>query len=211
MINQIVKFDVKPEQAAAFKAALIADSKGAGQEAGCLELKLFVDNTNPNIFFAYERFQNEAAVSYHNQQPYTQLVAKQIGSALNSPAQALKLGETTPAPLYEANPKKPHSQAQPFIIFFIFKIKDGYREKLLQQFEKHIECTRREEKVNILFDLYTIDGQNDTLAVYEHWRKELDVWDIHFKQPYALETGKMIHEAVVGEMEQYIRVLQRSA
>jgi quinol monooxygenase YgiN len=50
------------------------------------------------------------------------------------------------------------------------------------RFEEHITNARKEEEC-LQFDLYTIDGQDDTLAVYEHWRKESDVWDIHFKQP----------------------------
>jgi quinol monooxygenase YgiN len=204
MVNQIVKFDVKPEHAATFKAALVENKKGADQETGCLELKLFVDNANPSLFFAYERFEDEAAVAHHTQQPYTQRAFELMEIALQSPADVLKLGETTPAPLYEANPKKANPEDELFIIFFIFKIKDGYRENLLKQFEKHVECTRREEEGNILFDLYTIDGQDDTLAVYEHWRKESDVWDIHFNQPYAVETGQLMHEAVVGDLEPYM-------
>jgi len=53
----------------------------------------------------------------------------------------------------------------------------GYlkNEKLLSQFEIHIIKTCSEEEGNIIFDLYIIDGQEYTLAVYGHWRKESDV------------------------------------
>ena len=204
MINQIVKFDVKSEHINEFKAALIADKKGAEQEVGSLELSLFQDNKQPNIFFAYERWQDQAAIDAHMAEPYTVKVLELAEVASQSPVEVMNLGETTPAPLYDANPNTANPEDDVFIIFFIFKIKDGYREKLLSQFETHVTKTRSEEQGNIIFDLYTIDGQDDTLAVYEHWRKESDVWDIHFNQPYAVETGKLMGEAVVGELEQYM-------
>lgn len=116
----------------------------------------------------------------------------------------MTLNDTTPSPLHENNPKSANEEDDIFIIFFIFKIKPGYREKILNQFKIHVPNTRAQEAGNIIFDLYTVEGQDDTFAVYEHWRKESDVWDIHFNQPYAVETGKLMNEAVVGELEQYM-------
>lgn len=211
MITQIVKFDVKPEQTEAFKAALLGDKTGAEQEAGCLEMNIFIDSRSPNIFFAYERFQDQDALDLHATQPYTQQILDLIDTALLTPPELMELGETSPAPLYEANPNKPNPDDDLFIIFFIFKIKPEYRERVLKQFETHVACTRKEEEGNILFDLYTIEGQDDTLAVYEHWRKESDVWDIHFKQPYAVETGNLLNEAVPGKLEQYMNFVTEIA
>lgn len=74
---------------------------------------------------------------------------------------------------------------------------------MIAQFEKHITHTKNEAG-NILFDLYTVDGSDDELVVYEHWRKESDVWDIHFHQPYAEETGALMEKAVVGDMKQHM-------
>lgn len=204
MITQIIKFDIKPEQVNDFKSALIAVKKEAVQEAGCLEISIFQDNKQPNIFFEYSRYQDQAALDAHLKEAYTGKIIELADNLSQSPVAVMNLGETMPAPLHEANPKKANPDDDIFIIFFIFKIKDGYREKLLSQFETHVTKTRSEEEGNIIFDLYTIDGQDDTLAVYEHWRKESDVWDIHFNQPYAVETGKLMGEAVVGELEQYM-------
>lgn len=210
MIHQIVKFNVKPEHAEAFKTALIEDKKGAQQETDFVEMKLFVDNDNPNLFFAYERLKDQAALDYHMKQPYTQKVFELLGTVLRSPPEVLSLSETKPVPLYEANLKKANPEDDVFIIFFIFKIKEGYRERLLKQFEKHVSHTRQEPG-NLLFDLYTVDGVDDTLAVYEHWRNESAVWDIHFKQPYSDETGALMKEAVVGQMEQYMNFVTEIA
>ena len=211
MMNQIVKFIVKPEWSTVFKTALIEDKKGGEQEVGCLEMKVFVDNKNPNIFFAHERFNDQAAIGHHMQQPYTQKLLRLFDTALQIPAEVFKLEETQPAPLYEANPNKPNPEDDPFIIIFIFKIKDGYREKVLKRFETHVASTRKQEVGNILFDLYTIEGQDNIFCVYEHWRKESDVWDIHFKQPYAVETGKLMKEVVIGELEQYMNFVTEIA
>jgi hypothetical protein len=50
-------------------------------------------------------------------------------------------------------------------------------------------------------------GADDTLAVYEHWRKESDVWDVHFEQPYSVVMGALVQEAVVGDMAQYVNLV----
>lgn len=204
MMIQIVKFDIKTEYIEQFKILLDDDKQGSKNEAGLLEMRLYQDKKSPNLFFAYERFENQAAVDHHSAQTYTKRLLEALAVMCNSAPEVMPLNETTPAPLYEKNPKSANAQDELFIIFFIFKIKPQYREQLLTQFEHHITQTRSQEEGNILFDLYTIEGQDDTLAVYEHWRKESDVWDIHFNQPYAVETGKLMHQAVVGDLEQYM-------
>lgn len=204
MLTQIVKFDIKAEHVETFKAALLNDQKGASNDDGCLEMRLFQDKKQPGILFAYERFKDISALINHAEQTYSKAVFDLVEQSSQSLPQVMKLSDTAPAPLHENNPKSVNAEDDVFIIFFIFKIKPEYREKLLTQFDTHVTSTRNEEEGNIIFDLYTVDGQNDTLAVYEHWRKESDVWDIHFNQPYAVETGKLMHEAVVGDLEQYM-------
>jgi quinol monooxygenase YgiN len=204
MITQIVKFDIQLDKVETFKSALIADKLGAKNENGCLELRFFQDKKQPNIIFAYERFKDVAALKHHISQPYTVAVLNLLEVSAQSEPLILELNDTTPSPLHENNSKQPNQEDDVFIIFFIFKIKVGYREKIINQFETHVQSTRAEEEGNIIFDLYTVEGQEDTFVVYEHWRKESDVWDVHFNQPYAIETGKLMHEAVVGDLEQYM-------
>lgn len=201
MKNTIVKFEVKPEHREELKQALKHSKVETEKEAGNVEVKVFTDNNNPNIFFAYERWENQEAIDKHHVQCYTQDLLSLAEKTLVSPPEFYFLGETNPLPDHGTRVANPEDEV--FIIFFIFKLKEGYRERLLKQFEKHIVETRKEAG-NIIFDLFTVNGQEDTLAVYEHWRKESDVWDVHFKQPYAEETGALMHEAVVGELEQYM-------
>lgn len=98
---------------------------------------------------------------------------------------------------------KPETSDDVFIILFIFQFHETFRDKLLERFAEHIALTRTEEGC-LLFDLYTIDGKDDTLVVYEHWRNESAVWDIHFKQPYSEVTGALLQEAIIGIMKQYM-------
>ena len=200
MLNQIVKFNVKPEFIDRFNEALIEDQKGADKEVGFHEMRLFADNKDPGIIFAYERLEDQAALDHHSAQDYTQKVMALAKTALIQPPEFFSLGETALAPDHS---KQPNTEDDVCVIFFIFKFKEGYRDRLLAQFEEHIGHTRQEAG-NILFDLYTVDGADDTLVVYEHWRKESDVWDIHFKQPYAEVTGALLAEAVEGDLTQFM-------
>jgi quinol monooxygenase YgiN len=210
MITQIVKFYVKPEHREAFKAALLEDKKNAEQEAGCVEMRMFADNKNPDLIFSYERWKDQDALDYHREHPYTVKICQLVDTALQSPLEVLNLGETEPPKMPVSGQNTPNPEDDVFVVFFIFKIKEGYRERLLEQFEKHVAHTRREPG-NLLFDLYTVAGSDDSLAVYEHWRNESAVWDIHFKQPYTVETGALIKEAVAGGMKQYINFVTEIA
>jgi quinol monooxygenase YgiN len=84
------------------------------------------------------------------------------------------------------------------------------QDSFVAQFKEHIAHTRQEHG-NLLFDLYTIDNDDQTLVVYEHWRQESDVWDIHFQQPYAKVTGALMAEGVIGDMEQYMNFVTQIA
>ncbi|WP_133013433.1 putative quinol monooxygenase [Marinomonas flavescens] len=206
-ITKIIKFNVKPDHSDAFKNALLDNKKGTESEAGCLEMRLYVDNTNPNLFFVYERWLDDAAFASHATQVYTQRMLALFDSALAEPAEFIDLSDTQPAPIA----LKPADKDDPlFNIIFIFKIKAGMQDRFVAQFKEHITHTRQEDG-NLLFDLYTIDNDDQTLVVYEHWRKESDVWDIHFHQPYAKITGALMEEGVIGDMEQYMNFVTQIA
>ena len=98
MINQIVKFNIKPEHYEGFKAALIEDKKNAEQEAGYVEIRLFADKDQPNLIFCYERWKDQDALDYHREHPYTVKICRLVDTALQSPVKILNLGETELAP-----------------------------------------------------------------------------------------------------------------
>lgn len=198
MLTRIITFDVTPEHTSAFRTAFLKAKAGTVKEARFEEARLFVDNSNPNRFFAYERLQDDAE-AFHNAQPYVKQLFEFLETS-NTAVMVRNVTDTKPAPDHS---KTANAEDNVFVIFFIFKIKPEYKDQLVAQFEKHITHTK-DEPGNILFDLYTVNGAEDELVVYEHWRKESDVWDIHFHQPYAEETGALMEKAVVGDMNQYM-------
>lgn len=204
MLTLIVKFEVKPEQLETFKQVLNDNKLGSVNEPGMLEMRFFEGKDSPTTIFAYERWASAEAHQAHVNQPYAKTLLQLAETALASPLEVMNLKDTAPAPLHENNPKQVQPQDEVFSIFFIFKIKQEFRAQLLQQFTSHVQCTRSKEPGNLVFDLYTIEGQGDTLVIYEHWRTESDLWDIHFYQPYAIETGKVLEQAIVGDMKQYM-------
>lgn len=208
MITRIVKFKVRPEQTEAFKSAFADAKVGAEQEPEFEEARLFVDNNDPKVFFAYERLKDQAAAEHHAAQPHTEKLFAYLGSS-GTQVEQFDLGDTNPPPDHSS--KQPNPEDEVFVVFFIFKIRSHFRDRLLKQFETHIKRTREDEVGCIIFDLYTVDGDQNTLAVYEHWRKESDVWDIHFNQPYAVETGNLMKEAVIGNLEQYMHFVTEVA
>lgn len=201
MQTKIVKFNVKPEQSETFKNLLIKHKENTKKETGLVEIRIYREKQNTNLFFIYERFQDQAAVDSHIKHAYTIKFGESLNDVLATPAEIFNLGETNPLPvvLRDADPDD-----DLFNIIFIFKIKEGFRESLLKQFEAHVTSTRKEEDANLLFELYTVKDDDNTLAVYEHWRNESAVWDIHFSQPYAKVTGALMEEAVVGDMKKYM-------
>lgn len=93
MINLIVKFTTKPESRDAFTAALIADRNGAHQEAKCIEFKVYTDKKNPNIIFAYERWESQEALDSHAEQAYTKNVSEVAETSLKSAPEFFSLEE----------------------------------------------------------------------------------------------------------------------
>ncbi|MDO6548807.1 putative quinol monooxygenase [Pseudoalteromonas carrageenovora] len=204
MITQIVKFNIKEQNIEQFKALLEDDKQGAKAETGLLEMRLYQDKNESGVFFAYERFEDQNAVDYHGAQGYTHALLQVLPEISQSAPEVMLLENTAPAPLHESNPKAINPEDDVFILFFIFKIKPSFKEQLIERFETHVEQTRSQEPGNLVFDLYSIENNNDTLVVYEHWRNESALWDIHFNQPYALETAKLLEQAVIGDMKQYM-------
>jgi len=200
MINQLVKFTVKPEHNKIFKAALVEDVRGADQEKGNMEMKMFVDNNNPNIFFAYERWENQEALHFHMKQLYTKKVMEIVEMALITKPEIINLDVTNPTPIHQA--KELNSEDELLTIFFIIKIKKDLLDEVLKEFPRQVKLTRKEEG-NILFNLYQAKELENTFVVYEQWRSKVAL-DNHFTLPYSGEMGKILTEAVDGPLPNFM-------
>ena len=196
-ITQLVKFTVKPAFNQQFKKAAVNSLNLSLEEEGNVAMKLYSDDNNPNVLYVYSIWKNKEAHTIHGEKSYTkelQVIAKK---SLASKPEIMILGYTKPFPVAS---KELNIEDKEETLFFIFKVKDGYRDQVIKQFEKHITNTRK-EKGNLFFDLYTVEGDENTFVVYENWRNASAIWDIHMNQPYAKETGALLNEAIVGKLE----------
>nr|WP_320118893.1 antibiotic biosynthesis monooxygenase [uncultured Marinifilum sp.] len=201
MFNLLAKFTVKPQSVPEFMEACVHSLKESRKEAGNIEMKLFADKKKSNVFYVYSRWDNAVAYEFHKTLPHSKNIANVAKATLVKVPEIMPLGATLPATVRGA--KQVNSEDQVETLFFIFKIKEGYRDRIIKRFETHVEHSRTEEG-NLLFEFYTIEGDENTFLVYEKWRNPDAVWKTHMNQPYSKLTGSLINEALVGEMEQYL-------
>ncbi len=204
MYNLLATFTVKQESIPAFKAACLQSLTASRKEAGNVEMMLYADDNKDNVFYVYSRWNNEAAYEFHKTLPHSVNIAKVAKASLLKAPELMSLGTTMPIPPH--NLKQVNAEDQEETLFFIFKIKEGYRKRVIERFETHIKHSRTEEG-NLLFDFYTIDGNENTFVVYENWRSKSALFDIHLKTPYSEVTGALLGEAMIGEMNQYMNFI----
>jgi quinol monooxygenase YgiN len=196
-ITQLVKFTVKPAFNQQFKKAAVNSLNLSLEEEGNVTMKLYSDDNNPNVLYVYSIWKNKEAHTIHGEKSYTKELQGIAKKSLASKPEIMILGNTKPFPVAS---KELNIEDNEETLFFIFKVKDGYRDQVIKQFEKHITHTRT-EKGNLFFDLYTVEGDKNTFVVYENWRNASAIWDIHMKQPYAEETGALLNKAIIGKLE----------
>jgi len=199
-VKQLVKFDVKPEKLESFKAAAIESLNGSLKEPGNVEMKLYEDVSNPKSIFVYSRWKDEDARVAHSDYPYSENIKKAAKEALRSAPMVLALGQSDVATNHTA---KVAVDDKTVSLFITCKINDGYRDRVIAQLEKHAAASRLEAG-NLLFDVYTVDGDEDTFVIYERWENEHALKVIHANQPYYKETGILLNEALATPMEEYL-------
>ena len=198
MINQLVIFEVKPEYFVEFKAASVRSLRASLEEPGNVEMKLYSDDNVPNKLYVYSRWKDEAGHNAHGDYDYTKELRVLAGKSLQAAPVIMKLGATTPAPDHLS--KQVNANDTEETLFFIFKIKPEHRQQVMDRFEIHVESSRQEEG-NLWFDLYTVDGDDDTFVVYENWRSKSALWEVHMKQKYAELTGALLGDVSIGNIE----------
>lgn len=208
MYNLLAKFTVKQQSIPEFKEACIHSLKESRKEAGNIEMKLFSDDNKDNVFYVYSRWDNEAAYEYHKILPHSKNIAKVAKATLEKAPELMSLGLTLPATVRGMKQVNPEDQEE--TLFFIFKIKDEYREDVIKRFETHIRHSRKEEG-NLLFEFYTVEGNDNTFVVYENWRSNSALMDVHLKTSYSEETGALMEKAMVGAMDEYMNFVTELA
>jgi len=88
----VVSLKVKPERREEFLKAVEEDGRGSREdEPGCLRFDVLQDNADPDHYYFYEIYRDEAALKAHTQAPHYQ-VWRQVVEAgvLVEPAQVTR-------------------------------------------------------------------------------------------------------------------------
>ena len=89
-----VTLQVKPEHAAAFLEAVRHDAEhSVTDEPGCLRFDVVQDHSDPNRFYFYEVYRDEAAFAAHQQTPHFKQYAETTRNMLAAPAER-RLGKS---------------------------------------------------------------------------------------------------------------------
>jgi autoinducer 2-degrading protein len=86
MVVLHVTVQVKPEHAAEFLEVVRHDAEHSeNDEPGCLRFDVIQDKDNPNRFYFYEVYRDEAALEAHRQTPHFKLYFEKSRSLLAAP------------------------------------------------------------------------------------------------------------------------------
>ena len=119
----------------------------------------------------------------------------------------INLEETEPKPV---PPKQANQDDEVLVMFLILKVYPECRAEVLAQLQEHVSQSRHEEG-NLLFEVYTVNGDETTIMAYEHWRNASAVFDVHVNQPYSQVTGPLLEKSVVGDLGQYMNLASEIA
>ena len=97
MIVLHVTIQVKPEHAAEFLEIVRHDAEHSEQdEPGCLRFDVLRDRDDPNRFYFYEVYRDEAALEEHRKAPHY-AVWRAAADTLDGPVQATRTSSVFPA------------------------------------------------------------------------------------------------------------------
>ena len=97
MLGLIVSVKVKPEERAAFLAAIEDDSIcSVRDEPGCLRFDVLQDKADPDHYYFYEVYRDEAAFEQHLQTPHLARWRAASSTCLIEPSQATRCSVVFP-------------------------------------------------------------------------------------------------------------------
>jgi autoinducer 2-degrading protein len=92
-----VKVRVKPDQRERFLKAIEVDALGSEKdEAGCLRFNVLQDAKDPNVYYFYEVYKDEAALEAHRAAPHY-AVWRAAADSLDGPTEPVRCTPVFPA------------------------------------------------------------------------------------------------------------------
>ena len=92
-----VKVRIKPEQRQRFLQAIEVDALGSERdEPGCLRFNVLQDAQDPNVYYFYEVYKDQAALEAHRAAPHY-AVWRAVADVLDGPAEPTRCQPVFPA------------------------------------------------------------------------------------------------------------------
>jgi autoinducer 2-degrading protein len=94
-----VSVNVKPERKEEFLKAIEEDARGSREdEPGCMRFDVLQDASDPNHYYFYEVYRDEAALEAHRAAPHYQVWSAAVQSGvLEGPTQATRTNSVFPS------------------------------------------------------------------------------------------------------------------
>ena len=97
MLAMWVKVRVKPQERERFLKAIEVDALGSEKdEPGCMRFNVLQDGQDPNVYYFYEVYRDEAALEAHRAAPHY-AVWRAAADTLDGPPQATRCATVFPA------------------------------------------------------------------------------------------------------------------
>ena len=97
MLALWVKVRVKPEQRERFLKAIEVDAEGSERdEPGCLRFNVLHDHQDPDVYYFFEVYRDEAALAAHRAAPHY-AIWRAAADTLDGPPQATRCDAVFPA------------------------------------------------------------------------------------------------------------------
>lgn len=97
MIAMLVKVRVKPEGRERFLEAIEVDALGSERdEAGCLRFNVLQDDQDPDVYYFYEVYRDDAAIEAHRAAPHY-AVWRAAADTLAAPVEITRCSTVFPA------------------------------------------------------------------------------------------------------------------
>ncbi|WP_165749682.1 antibiotic biosynthesis monooxygenase [Cellulophaga sp. Z1A5H] len=203
-ITILSTFKIKTDKIDLFKKEMLTNQDVVRKETGTLEMKLFQDKKNSENFLVFGINEGEKTLESHTEAVDKRGIADRVKSALIEAPKTLFLNNEKPLPTNDFSQIKVDNNE--VLLFFIFEIKEGYKEEFVKQLIKHTELTRQEEG-NIRFDFYSIKGKENSFALQQRWKND-EAGVTHRKQSYTQVTDKLMKEAIIASSQQEFFVNQ---
>ena len=96
MLAMWVKVRIKPEARQRFLDAIEVDALGSERdEPGCLRFDVLQDTDDPNVYYFYEMYRDEAAIEAHRAAPHY-AVWRAAADALDGPVEVMRTASVFP-------------------------------------------------------------------------------------------------------------------